>query len=158
MAQMIAPGKLRVPRAAVKPESRRMTSDGMGGKMDSRAMAKATPIPPMVSISMIGQSVMVRIQAGFGGGADGCGVGCKNSGGCHGKTHEGMSQGFPRIRSMTQEDVHFVDKSAERRWSPADSAVSVPTLSKPGLLVMDVDSTLIDEEGYRRVGRGGWLR
>ena len=48
---------------------------------------------------------------------------------------------------MTQEDVHFVDKSAESEvGSPADSAVSVPTLSKPGLLVMDVDSTLIDEE------------
>ncbi|MSD82572.1 phosphoserine phosphatase SerB, partial [Escherichia coli] len=41
-----------------------------------------------------------------------------------------MSQGFPRIRSMTQEDVHFVDKSAESEvGSPADSAVSVPTLS-----------------------------
>ena len=48
---------------------------------------------------------------------------------------------------MTQEDVHFVDKSAESEvGSPADSAVSVPTLSEPGLLVMDVDSTLIDEE------------
>ena len=64
VAQMMAPGKLKVPRAAVKPASGRMTSDGMGGKMDSRAMAKATPIPPMVSISMISQSVMVPIKPG----------------------------------------------------------------------------------------------
>ena len=64
VAQMIAPGKLKVPRAAVKPASGRMTSDGMGGKMDSRAMAKATPIPPMVFISMISQSVMVPIRPG----------------------------------------------------------------------------------------------
>ena len=54
---------------------------------------------------------------------------------------------------MTQEDVHFVDKSAESEvGSPADSAVSVPTLSKPGLLVMDVDSTLIDEEVIDELG------
>ena len=45
---------------------------------------------------------------------------------------------------MTQEDVHFIDKSAESEvGSPAGSAVSVPTLSEPGLLVMDVDSTLM---------------
>lgn len=30
--------------------------------------------------------------------------------------------------------------------------VSVPTLSKPGLLVMDVDSTLIDEEVIDELG------
>lgn len=54
---------------------------------------------------------------------------------------------------MTQEDVHFVDKSAESEvGSPAGSAVSVPTLSKPGLLVMDVDSTLIDEEVIDELG------
>ncbi|MBS5559681.1 MAG: HAD hydrolase family protein [Bifidobacterium longum] len=42
---------------------------------------------------------------------------------------------------MTQEDVHFIDKSAESEvGSPVGSAVFVPTLSEPGLLVMDVDS------------------
>ena len=35
---------------------------------------------------------------------------------------------------MTQEDVHFIDKSAESEvGSPVGSAVSVPTLSEPGL-------------------------
>ena len=54
---------------------------------------------------------------------------------------------------MTQEDVHFIDKSAESEvGSPAGSAVSVPTLSEPGLLVMDVDSTLIDEEVIDELG------
>ena len=54
---------------------------------------------------------------------------------------------------MTQEDVHFIDKSAESEvGSPVGSAVSVPTLSKPGLLVMDVDSTLIDEEVIDELG------
>ncbi len=54
---------------------------------------------------------------------------------------------------MTQEDVHFVDKSAESEvGSPVGSAVSVPTLSEPGLLVMDVDSTLIDEEVIDELG------
>lgn len=31
-----------------------------------------------------------------------------------------------------------------------------PTLSQPGLLVMDVDSTLIDEEVIDRAGRRRW--
>lgn len=54
---------------------------------------------------------------------------------------------------MTQEDVHFIDKSAESEvGSPVGSAVSVPTLSEPGLLVMDVDSTLIDEEVIDELG------
>ena len=54
---------------------------------------------------------------------------------------------------MTQEDVHFIDKSAESEvGSPAGSAVFVPTLSEPGLLVMDVDSTLIDEEVIDELG------
>lgn len=89
VAQMIAPGRLRVPRAAVKPESGRMTSDGMGGKMDSRAMAKGhadTADGFHQHDQPVGDGAD---QAGFGGGADGCGVGCKNSGGCHGKTHRG---------------------------------------------------------------------
>ena len=48
---------------------------------------------------------------------------------------------------MTQEDVHFIDKSAESEVGAlGGSADSVPTLAEPGLLVMDVDSTLIDEE------------
>ena len=54
---------------------------------------------------------------------------------------------------MTQEDVHFIDKSAESEvGSPVGSAVFVPTLSEPGLLVMDVDSTLIDEEVIDELG------
>ena len=56
---------------------------------------------------------------------------------------------------MTQEDVHFIDKSAESEvGSPVGSAVFVPTLSEPGLLVMDVDSTLIDEEVIDELGEG----
>lgn len=47
---------------------------------------------------------------------------------------------------MVQEDVQFVDKSGE-----AGEFVT-PTLSKPGLLVMDVDSTLIDEEVIDELG------
>ena len=44
---------------------------------------------------------------------------------------------------MTQEDVHFIDKSAESEvGSLAGSAVSVPTLSEPGLLVMDVAAAI----------------
>ena len=44
---------------------------------------------------------------------------------------------------MTQEHVQFVDDTA----TPAS-----PTLEKPGLLVMDVDSTLIDEEVIDELG------
>ena len=41
---------------------------------------------------------------------------------------------------MTQEDVHFIDKSAESEVGAlGGSADSVPTLAEPGLLVMDVD-------------------
>lgn len=54
---------------------------------------------------------------------------------------------------MTQEDVHFIDKSAESEVGAlGGSADSVPTLAEPGLLVMDVDSTLIDEEVIDELG------
>lgn len=54
---------------------------------------------------------------------------------------------------MTQEDVHFIDKSAESEVGAlGGSTVSVPTLAEPGLLVMDVDSTLIDEEVIDELG------
>lgn len=70
---------------------------------------------------------------------------------------------------MTQEDVHFVDKSegtvgGDDRLADAVAAetaagaeatsdtVSLPTLAQPGLLVMDVDSTLIDEEVIDELG------
>ena len=54
---------------------------------------------------------------------------------------------------MTQEDVHFIDKSAESEVGTlGGSTVSVPTLAEPGLLVMDVDSTLIDEEVIDELG------
>ncbi|KAB7789101.1 phosphoserine phosphatase [Bifidobacterium cebidarum] len=51
-----------------------------------------------------------------------------------------------------QEDAHFVDKSAEVEAGDALSMIPAPTLSKPGLLVMDVDSTLIDEEVIDELG------
>ena len=54
---------------------------------------------------------------------------------------------------MMQEDVHFIDKSAESEVGAlGGSADSVPTLAEPGLLVMDVDSTLIDEEVIDELG------
>ena len=54
---------------------------------------------------------------------------------------------------MTQEDVHFIDKSAESEVGALGGSVdSVPTLAEPGLLVMDVDSTLIDEEVIDELG------
>ncbi|WP_152208765.1 phosphoserine phosphatase SerB [Bifidobacterium cebidarum] len=53
---------------------------------------------------------------------------------------------------MMQEDAHFVDKSAEVEAGDALSMIPAPTLSKPGLLVMDVDSTLIDEEVIDELG------
>ena len=42
--------------------------------------------------------------------------------------------------------------SAETVNLPSDSASALPTLSRPGLLVMDVDSTLIDEEVIDELG------
>ncbi|MBT1174997.1 phosphoserine phosphatase SerB [Bifidobacterium sp. LC6] len=53
---------------------------------------------------------------------------------------------------MTQEHVHFVDKSAEGETGDASADFETPTLSQPGLLVMDVDSTLIDEEVIDELG------
>ena len=46
------------------------------------------------------------------------------------KLIEALSQGFSRIESMTQEDVHFIDKSAESEVGAlGGSTVSVPTLA-----------------------------
>ena len=58
---------------------------------------------------------------------------------------------------MTQEDVHFVDKSDAEAGAGSiaehgGNGFAMPTLSEPGLLVMDVDSTLIDEEVIDELG------
>ena len=53
-------------------------------------------------------------------------------------------------------DVSDVEAFAAAHQSPSDTmgdgTAATPTLSKPGLLVMDVDSTLIDEEVIDELG------
>ena len=53
-------------------------------------------------------------------------------------------------------DVSDVEAFAAAHQSPSDTmgdgTAAAPTLSKPGLLVMDVDSTLIDEEVIDELG------
>lgn len=53
---------------------------------------------------------------------------------------------------MTGEDAHFVDKFTDDDGEGTATSNPMPTLSKPGLLVMDVDSTLIDEEVIDELG------
>lgn len=53
---------------------------------------------------------------------------------------------------MTGEDAHFVDKFTDDDGEGTATGNPMPTLSKPGLLVMDVDSTLIDEEVIDELG------
>ncbi|KFI85737.1 MULTISPECIES: phosphoserine phosphatase SerB [Bifidobacterium] len=53
---------------------------------------------------------------------------------------------------MTGEDAHFVDKFTDDDGDGTATSNPMPTLSKPGLLVMDVDSTLIDEEVIDELG------
>lgn len=53
---------------------------------------------------------------------------------------------------MTGEDAHFVDKFTDDDGDGTATGNPMPTLSKPGLLVMDVDSTLIDEEVIDELG------
>lgn len=53
---------------------------------------------------------------------------------------------------MTGEDAHFVDKFTDDDGEGTATGNPIPTLSKPGLLVMDVDSTLIDEEVIDELG------
>lgn len=53
---------------------------------------------------------------------------------------------------MTGEDAHFVDKFTDADGDGTATGIPMPTLSKPGLLVMDVDSTLIDEEVIDELG------
>lgn len=76
-----------------------------------------------------------------------------------------LSQRFPTIDGMLDEtlqpsdesyDVSDVEAFAAAHQSPSDTmgdgTAAAPTLSKPGLLVMDVDSTLIDEEVIDELG------
>ena len=59
-------------------------------------------------------------------------------------------------------DVSDVEAFAAAYQSPSDTmgdgTAAAPTLSKPGLLVMDVDSTLIDEEVIDELGEAAGSR
>ena len=63
-----------------------------------------------------------------------------------------------KLCNLTDEsyDVSDVEAFAAAHQSPSDTmgdgTAAAPTLSKPGLLVMDVDSTLIDEEVIDELG------
>lgn len=67
-----------------------------------------------------------------------------------------MSQRFFTIEGMSEETVQHLDNMADATdtGEPADTGIEAvrPSLDQPGLLVMDVDSTLIDQEVIDELG------